>query len=102
MLASATKSDKRFLSGEEHRLSACVPSGHSVRFFGFSGLQVRWAHRLKAYVPFLLDALLRGSTNLPHANPYRAQWTENGAFLPRGSQPATGGGNTEPFRSGLV
>src|ERR1700674_799938 len=51
---------------------------------------------------FRLDAHLRGSTNLPHANPYRAQWTENGAFLPRGSKPATGGRNTEPFRSGLV
>src|SRR5476651_2738684 len=35
-------------------------------------------------VSFLLDACLSGSTNLPHANPCRAQWTENGAFLTRG------------------
>src|SRR5207253_1552929 len=27
-------------------IPACAPSGHSVRFYGFSGVQLRWAHRL--------------------------------------------------------
>src|SRR2546423_10536887 len=40
----------------EHRLLACAPNGLSARFFndgrqGSSGQNVRWAHRLKAYVP---------------------------------------------------
>jgi len=35
----------------EHRLLACAPSGHLVRCSAFSGVQLRWAHRLKVRVP---------------------------------------------------
>src|SRR5947207_4605418 len=61
----------------EHRLSACVPSGHVVRCLDwYSGLKTRWAHRLKAYVPredkmkracFCLVALVA-------ANSFAADW----------------------------
>src|SRR5438270_14019022 len=51
---------------------------------------------------FLLDHCLNGSTNLPHANPYRARWTENGPLHSRGSEPATGRGDSKAFRSGVV
>jgi len=35
----------------EHRHVACVPSGHFARFLRFSGVELRWAHRLEVYVP---------------------------------------------------
>ena len=37
----------------EHRPVACVPSGDSLRWARSSGLQTRWARRLKVYVPAL-------------------------------------------------
>ncbi len=35
----------------EHRPVACAPSGFVTRWIGSSGQHVRWAHRLKVYVP---------------------------------------------------
>jgi hypothetical protein len=37
----------------EHRPVACVPSGDILRWLPISGLQTRWAHRLKVYVPLM-------------------------------------------------
>ena len=37
----------------EHRPVASVPGGDSLRWARSSGLQTRWAHRLKGYVPAL-------------------------------------------------
>ena len=37
----------------EHRSVACVRSGDSLRWARSRGLQTRWAHRLKVYVPAL-------------------------------------------------
>src|SRR6266487_1544189 len=37
----------------EHRPLACVPSGDSLRWARSSGLQTRWAHRLKVHVSAL-------------------------------------------------
>src|SRR6267378_3604397 len=38
-------------SASEHRPVACTPSGDFLRCRRSSGLQTRWAHRLKVYVP---------------------------------------------------
>ena len=35
---------------EEHRVAPCAFSGDFLRCFNFSGMQLRWAHRLKVYV----------------------------------------------------
>src|SRR6266508_6649825 len=40
-----------FRSALEHKHFACADSGHSVRCFRSSGVQLRWPHRLKVYVP---------------------------------------------------
>jgi tetratricopeptide (TPR) repeat protein len=40
-----------FRSALEHRHSACADGAHSVRCLGSSGVQLRWPHRLKVYVP---------------------------------------------------
>src|SRR6266540_2902156 len=45
------KSLQFFRSALEHRHFACADSGHSVRCFRSSGVQLRWPHRLKVYVP---------------------------------------------------
>src|SRR6266403_5115303 len=38
-------------SASEHRPVACTPSGDFLRWARSSGLQTRWAHRLKVHVP---------------------------------------------------
>ena len=38
-------------SASEHRPVACTPSGDFLRWAWSSGLQTRWAHRLKVHVP---------------------------------------------------
>ena len=40
-----------FRSALEHRHSACADGAHSVRRLRSSGVQLRWPHRLKVYVP---------------------------------------------------
>jgi tetratricopeptide (TPR) repeat protein len=42
---------KLLQSALEHRPVACAPSGDFLRCVRYSGLQTRWAHRLRVYVP---------------------------------------------------
>ena len=41
----------------EHRHVACVPNGFETRCPRSSGQHVRWAHRLKVYVPTLTPTI---------------------------------------------
>ena len=42
---------KLLREASEHRPVACAPSGDFLRCVRYGGLQTRWAHRLKVYVP---------------------------------------------------
>jgi tetratricopeptide (TPR) repeat protein len=45
------KPSRALRPASEHRHFACAASGHFARRFKSSGVQLRWAHRLKVYVP---------------------------------------------------
>jgi tetratricopeptide (TPR) repeat protein len=62
---------KLLRSASEHRPAACAPSGDGLRCAPSSGLQTRWAHRLKVYVPtwaFACAFLISSVYGQPDAN----------------------------------
>src|SRR5438046_2600498 len=68
-------------TNSEHRPVDCAPSGDFLRFARSSGLQTRWAHRLKVYVPicavactfWISSAFAQANTDFAKANEEYAQ-----------------------------
>ena len=68
-------------TNSEHRRVACPPSGDFLCCARSSGLQTRWAHRLKVYVPicavactfWISSAFAQANTNFAKANEEYAQ-----------------------------
>jgi TolA-binding protein len=57
------------LQRSEHRAVPCAPSGHVVRCLQCRGLQTRWAHRLKVYVPGVAMLLASASIAIAQSEP---------------------------------
>ncbi len=72
---------KRFQQASEYRPVACAASGDFLRCVRSSGLQTRWAHRLKVYVStcvfvcafWISSALAQGDVEFAKANQEYAQ-----------------------------
>src|SRR6266513_613886 len=60
--------------GREHRAVPCAATGHSVWWLGFSGVELRWPHRLQVCVPLFGQHAVYSLLSFP---------TESYCFLPR-------------------